>query len=259
MREGLCGRLLATTTDTSPRATYCRLIGDTKKTQEPRGSDGHGFVATRKPAQYGRRVVRRTLMRGLAAMVGLFTATGLLGLTFGFDSRVFLVAEAVLISALLIGNHLFFPRVDRRIRGNDGERHVGKILEGLASDGWRVLHDIPFSYGNIDHVLIGPAGLIALETKSHGGKRKVADIEPSWLSQAHTQRKWLENVTGLKADCLLVFSRAYLDRPVSRQRGVLVLPARMLAGHLERRTSTLTPERVAEVHEQLVAALAPPL
>jgi len=75
------------------------------------------------------------------------------------------------------------------------------------------------------------------------------------LKQAYAERKTLERLTGMRADALLVFSRAYLDRPVSRQRGVLVLPARMLAGHLACRERKLDAAEVDRIHSQLVAAL----
>jgi hypothetical protein len=59
----------------------------------------------------------------------------------------------------------------------------------------------------------------------------------------------------MPVEALLVFSNAYLDRPVSRQRGVLVLPARMLAGHLERRERKLGDSEVERLHARLLAAL----
>jgi hypothetical protein len=87
------------------------------------------------------------------------------------------------------------------------------------------------------------------------GEEPVAKIDPAMLRQAYAERKALERLTGMQADALLVFSRAYLVPAVRRQRGVLVLPARMLLGHLERRQPKLDPAEVNRVHSQLVAAL----
>ena len=76
------------------------------------------------------------------------------------------------------------------------------------------------------------------------------------LKQAYAQARHVERVSGLQAAPLLVFSRAYLDRPVSRRRGVTVLPARLLVGHLERRPSLLSPTEVSEAHRRLSTVLA---
>jgi hypothetical protein len=57
----------------------------------------------------------------------------------------------------------------RNIRlGLEGERAVADTLTALAEDGYRVFHDLPSQQGdgNIDHVLVGPAGVFAIETKT---------------------------------------------------------------------------------------------
>ena len=50
--------------------------------------------------------------------------------------------------------------------GLRGERIVGNSLEDMRKHGYRVFHDIPSENGNVDHVLIGPAGIFAVETKT---------------------------------------------------------------------------------------------
>ncbi len=50
--------------------------------------------------------------------------------------------------------------------GRDGERIVGEHLERLREQGYRVFHDIPGNGFNVDHVLVGPAGVFAVETKT---------------------------------------------------------------------------------------------
>lgn len=62
--------------------------------------------------------------------------------------------------------------------GFTGERVVGEELNQLLAAGFRVFHDVPFENGkqpfNIDHVLVGPPGVFAVETKT---RRKPADIK----------------------------------------------------------------------------------
>ncbi|MET1087514.1 MAG: nuclease-related domain-containing protein [Arthrobacter sp.] len=56
-------------------------------------------------------------------------------------------------------------------KGALGEIAVGQILERLGPD-WTVLHAVPVGAGtsDIDHVLIGPAGVFTLNTKNHAGQ-----------------------------------------------------------------------------------------
>ena len=56
-------------------------------------------------------------------------------------------------------------------KGALGEITVGRILERLGSE-WTVLHAVPVGTGasDIDHVLIGPAGVFTLNTKNHAGQ-----------------------------------------------------------------------------------------
>jgi hypothetical protein len=52
-----------------------------------------------------------------------------------------------------------------------------------------------------------------------------------------------------------VFSRAWVDRPLARRKGVRVLPARMLVGHLNKRSAKLSRDEIEQVRERLAAAL----
>jgi hypothetical protein len=56
-------------------------------------------------------------------------------------------------------------------KGALGEIAVGQILDGLGPE-WIVLHAVPVGAGasDIDHVLIGPAGVFTLNTKNHAGQ-----------------------------------------------------------------------------------------
>ena len=51
-----------------------------------------------------------------------------------------------------------------------GERYVAGVLRALPP-GWTVLHSVPVGRGtsDIDHVVIGPAGVFTLNTKHHAG------------------------------------------------------------------------------------------
>jgi hypothetical protein len=81
-------------------------------------------------------------------------------------------------------------------------------------------------------------------------------VHGATLRQAHAQRKAVEAITGLKVEPLLVFSRAWVDRPLGRRKGVRVLPARMVLGYVTRRRPSLSTGEVEMAHRQLAAALS---
>lgn len=59
--------------------------------------------------------------------------------------------------------------------GAEGEARTGRFLEPLTVEGFRVFHDmaIPGSRSNIDHIVIGPPGIVVVETKSLKGRLRV--------------------------------------------------------------------------------------
>jgi Nuclease-related domain len=217
-------------------------------------------MSARRAGQHAREVTRRKARFWLLAMaVSIVTAAAVVIL--GDPSWSGLVAvEVALLVALLLIERFAAPNVERWGRGADGEERVGRVLEPLEADGWLTLHDVSTGRGNIDTVVVGPGGLFTIEVKSHGGRVRPERVKPAWLSQAYAQGKWLEAVTGRRVVPLLVFSRAFiLDRPVSRQRGVTVLPARMLAGHLRRQPRRLSVTEVEDLQTRLGRAFEPEL
>ena len=57
------------------------------------------------------------------------------------------------------------PRIGVR-QGIEGEKAVGQFLDRLRGDGYHVFHDVQGDGFNIDHVLIGAAGVFTVETKT---------------------------------------------------------------------------------------------
>lgn len=205
---------------------------------------------------HARQMTRRLAWRALTYLIAIVAVAVAGGLAFGIRSAEFVVLELVAMAGMLAIDRFALPVIDRWDRGATGEETVGELLEALSGEGWAAIHDVDTGRGNIDHVVVGPGGVFTVETKSHGGRISVDHIDERMLKQAYAQRKWLENVTGERVEALLVFSRAYLDRPLDRRRGVLVLPARMLCGHLRKRPSVLAPDRARALQERLAVAIA---
>lgn len=63
--------------------------------------------------------------------------------------------------------------IERWRQGAEGERKTARVLLPLIKDGWVLINDVPGHRGNIDHILIGPAGVFVLETKNLHGRLSV--------------------------------------------------------------------------------------
>ncbi len=205
--------------------------------------------------QYARATVRSLRMRTLATLGALAVATALLGRTFGLHSMLFLASEIALLVSMFVISRFVLPLVDRHDRGATGEEQVGSLLENMSERGWRVMHDANFGRGNIDHILIGPPGIFTIETKSHPGPVRVARVHGETLRQAQAQQRAIERVTGLEVEALVVFSRAWVDKPMARRKGVRVLPARIMLRYLSNLQARLSPEEIERAQELVAQAL----
>ncbi|MFI4989782.1 MAG: nuclease-related domain-containing protein [Solirubrobacterales bacterium] len=214
-----------------------------------------GDATTRAAGQHARASVVRLRLRTLLTLGVLAVATAALGRTFGLQDERFMFAELALLVSMFAISRYVLPLVDRRDRGASAEEHVGRLLDRLDPTVWRVIHDASFGHGNVDHILVGPPGVFTVETKSHPGPVRVGRLHGATLRQAQAQRDAVERITGAKVAPLLVFSRAWVDRPQARRKGVRVLSARMLLSYLLGRSKTLSYGDIEQVCERLDTAL----
>ena len=180
-------------------------------------------------------------------------------------------AVAVLAWALFIYKA---SRVKKKARGlklgRDGERAVAECLDTLREDGYRLLHDVVGGSFNLDHVLIGPAGVFTVETKtaskpSKGDARvrvegetiRVGAYEPDRnpITQAKAQAGWLrellEDTTGktYKVQPIVAYPGWFIE---GNQWGeVWVLEPKALSKLLKQRTPVLDKTEVALVTSSL--------
>jgi len=211
----------------------------------------------RAPGQYTRQLVLRMRMRALLTL-GLFAVfTVVVGRLVGFDHVIFEVAEVALLCVCLGVTRYVLPVVERYDRGAQGEEYVGSILEELRIDGWLIIHDAELEHSNVDHIVLGPAGLFTIETKSNPGPISVQRLHGRLIRQVHLQKERVEKLVDAPAEPLLVYSRARVDRPGRRRKGIRVLEADMLPGFLEEHPPSLSDERVTELRERLLAAFVP--
>jgi len=67
-------------------------------------------------------------------------------------------------------------RVESYFKGARGEERVAGLLEMLPT-GWHVFHDYPAGKYHVDHVVVGPMGVFAVETKNWSSQVTVEDDE----------------------------------------------------------------------------------
>lgn len=65
------------------------------------------------------------------------------------------------------------PHIERWRSGGDGEKSTARTLRPLLRRDWELFNDINTEHGNIDHVLVGPAGILMLESKRLPGQVRV--------------------------------------------------------------------------------------
>jgi hypothetical protein len=158
------------------------------------------------------------------------------------------------------------PQLDALKQARDGEKVVGQYLERLRKDGFHVFHDLIGNDFNVDHVLVGPAGIFTVETKTFSkparGNPKVTfdgenilvngfrpDRDP--VIQARAQANWLENLvlesTGRKVAVrsIVLFPGWWVDpTPASLKAEVCVLEPKALPAFLAQERETLKTEDV---------------
>jgi hypothetical protein len=158
-----------------------------------------------------------------------------------------------------------WPRLRALKQGRDGEKAVGQFLERLRAQGYQVFHDIIGEGFNVDHVLIGPAGVFSIETKTRGKPRRgdakisfdgerllVAGFEPDRdpIVQAKAQAAWLRQLlaesTGRQfvVRAVILFPGWFVDQSSKSLRDLWVLEPKALPAFLEREPPVLSAEDV---------------
>ena len=164
--------------------------------------------------------------------------------------------------------------------GYFGERIVGEAIDPLKADGFRVFHDIPAGGDknsfNIDHVIVGPSGVFAIETKTRRkGRARSGFVEHEiiydgqvlaypWgedrhgldqaLRQAHWLQTWLGQLLGdnISVQPILTFPGWMV---ITRARGIVTVlnPKQIPAAVALRGAPVLTADQIDLIARQLEA------
>jgi hypothetical protein len=157
-----------------------------------------------------------------------------------------------------------------------GERDVGRRLEELRKLNYVAFHDLPGGHFNVDHVLVGPGGVFAIETKAlskptrrraevhYDGTRVIVDgnapdrvpLIQAEASAGHV-RELLKKMTGRDVYVRpVVLYPEWWVSPQPRNCNVWVLNPKALRAFLQNEPQRLSPEDIALYSESLTLHLS---
>lgn len=168
------------------------------------------------------------------------------------------------------------PWIETWQDGAFGEQWTGGALRELESQGWRIFHDLKASYGNIDHVVVGPGGVFLLDSKRWRGSvtvdgdsalvRRIEGPGSDWrfTSPAHVKGLAIEVSEAIRSN-----TRATVwVMPVIVVWGDFAqvvagdtcrfVHGDALAGWLKNQPVRIAPVRVEQIAEAVAGALANP-
>jgi hypothetical protein len=181
----------------------------------------------------------------------------------------------LIVSGYLLLKTIRLLEQRRTVRlGYEGELAVGQELNQLMIDGYRVFHDFPGEKFNIDHIIVGRAGVLAVETKtrskptSHNRRLDATVVydgkvlnfptgkDRSALEQARRQSqwltRWLANAVGepLKVTPILALPGWFVER--TGPGGIPVINPRQIKSLLRSgKTPCLSDGLITRVAHQL--------
>ncbi len=151
--------------------------------------------------------------------------------------------------------------------GADGEETIGARLDKLTAKGWHVLHAVPIGRrgADIDHVLIGAAGVFCINTKNHPGKTievaadririggTAVDYYKKSRSEAERSTKILSTAVGWPVEVrpvliLLNGTRRPTIKIISNPAGILIFNGTEIPEVFTNSLPLLTPPAVEEIY-----------
>jgi Nuclease-related domain len=215
-------------------------------------------------AEYRRRraVERASWTPGLLWRAGAVLAAGAIaGLLAAQDAPDQAGLLAVAAAAGLGWQLRFRSSADTRAwrRGATGERRTARLLGSLERRGWAVLHDlaIPGSAANIDHLVIGPGGVIVVDSKRYRGQLRLDRHGMVWhgrrllvsaLRKVLWQADQADEVLGVaevQVAAVVAVHGAAVPWGLVQADGVTIVPARRVPDLLQKLPPMSGPERVA--------------
>lgn len=167
---------------------------------------------------------------------------------------------------------LLSKRRDLRL-GLDGEMTTAEELNQLMRYGYYVFHDFPADRFNIDHIIIGPAGVFAVETKTRSkgimrGKQGAMVIfensqlkfpnfeESESIRQVKDESKWLTQFLGksvgkpVTVKPILAIPGWFVERR-TKDPSIMVINPKEVAKHVTSNTIVFDEQTIEQVKYQV--------
>jgi hypothetical protein len=203
-----------------------------------------------------------------AAILAAGVIAGVLVQAVGLDR---LALPVGLATAVAVGWRLRF-RLSRGTRawrdGARGERATARLLRRLHRHGYAVFHDvaIPGTPANADHVLIGPPGVLLVDSKRYTGHVSQGLDGRVWHNHYpmdHTLRSLrletaaISQALGVRVRPVVCVHHAQVADGGLVAGGVEILPARRLPSMLRNRRQRLGEAEVAALVTHALSVLRP--
>lgn len=241
-------------------------------TRTPRG--GYGTPGRSALAMYRRERAReraawaRALPWRAAVVLAVTAGAALLAAAAGLHRAALLAGLAA--GAVVGGRLRFRPSRDTRAwrDGARGERATARLLRRLDRHGHTVFHDVavPGTPANADHLVIGPAGVVLVDSKRYTGRVWQAPDGRVWHNQYPMDRPLralrleaaaIQRALGVQVRPLVGVHRAHVDVAGLTAGDIDVLPAGRLPGVLTTAPPQLSQTEVAALVAHARAVLHP--
>jgi hypothetical protein len=213
-----------------------------------------------KPAQF----LRSQLRLRIAVFAATISVAGVLALMgVWWWPATFLALGLLFVLQRLAGKGRVLDP-ERLRRGISGEEAVADALAGLPPSYW-VLHGVSTGHGDVDHVVVGPTGVFALETKAWDGKfyrsrgqlycnGKPAEHVLRQARGAAGQVRELLLAAGIDewVEAVVVAARASVSRSPVRFRKSYVISINDLVGFVTDRPHSLSSSTVLQAKTTLM-------
>jgi hypothetical protein len=236
----------------------------------PRGSYGEPGASARAVYRRLRAAELADWSRGLAWRLPLAGGAGIATtmLTGPLPGVARLVASLAVVGA--VGWRLRFrasAETSAWHKGARGERRTARRLRRLVRRGYIAFHDLamPGSRANIDHLLIGPSGVFAIDSKQYSGRIRQTPDGRVWhnhypmdeqLATVRAEASSVEAILGAPVIPLLCVHGASVQWGGLHAQGVAIVPAGQLGAALGA-DAVLSAEQVAVLAGTAQARLHP--
>lgn len=215
-----------------------------------------------------RRELIRAHWRPLLGLAGVFLVAGAVSVAIAaiiFGAWLAWFAAGAIYGAGIAYWVAMFELIDpvgrRWSNGADGESLTARELRRRRTQGWCAVHNVMLASGDVDHIAIGPGGVVAIETKSSDAAwawLRGRSLHHDWVDQAKRSarrtRALVKQHAGMDLDVepvVVVWASGLEGTGAVEHDGVRIVHGRELVGLLDARPMEITPEEIEGIRAAL--------